>query len=125
MHQTNWAESALDYRPCRYGSSRLLFRGPKKILKKPYIAFVGGSETYGKFVASPFPDLVGSETGVAQVNLGCHNAGLDAFLNDDTALSICKRAELTVLQVFGASDISNRYTQYIHVEMTAFYRHHR
>lgn len=109
MHQTNWAESALDFRPCRYGNSRLLFRGPKKRLREPYIVFLGGSETYGKFVMSPFPDLVGSEMEMTHVNLGCHNAGLDAFLNDETTLSICKRAKITVLQVFGASDISNRY----------------
>ena len=79
MHQTNWAESALDYRPCRYGSSRLLFRGPKKTPKDPYVAFLGGSETYGKFVTSPFPDLTGPDLGVSHINLGCHNAGLDAF----------------------------------------------
>jgi len=73
------------------------------------VAFLGGSETYGKFVTSPFADLLGSELGKPFVNLGCHNAGLDAFLNDEIAVSICNRAEITVLQAFGASDLSNRY----------------
>jgi len=87
----------------------LLFRGPKKTPKDPYVAFLGGSETYGKFVTSPFPDLAGPDLGMSHINLGCHNAGLDAFLNDDTAQSICRRGEITVLQAFSASDLSNRF----------------
>lgn len=109
MHQTNWAESALDYRMCRYGSSRLLFRGPKKTWREPYISFLGGTETYGKFVTSPYPDLVGSEMGLPRINLGSHNAGLDAFLNDETSVSICNRGKMTVLQAFSAANLSNRY----------------
>ena len=37
---------ALDYLPCRYGTSKLLFRGPRRPLKEPYIAFLSGTETY-------------------------------------------------------------------------------
>ncbi|MDC1223540.1 DUF6473 family protein [Ascidiaceihabitans sp.] len=36
----------LDYLPCRYGTSKLLFRGPRRPLKEPYIAFLSGTETY-------------------------------------------------------------------------------
>ncbi len=109
MHQTNWAETALDYRICRYGSSRMLYRGPKRRLTEDYVAFIGGTETYGKFVATPYPAMMQDELGKTCVNLGCNNGGLDAILQDDSLLSICNRADITVLQVMGATDLSNRF----------------
>ncbi len=59
MAYENLGESALDYVPCRYGKSKLLFRGPKRKLTAPYVAMIGGTETYGKFVETPFPALTG------------------------------------------------------------------
>ncbi|AJE45338.1 DUF6473 family protein [Celeribacter indicus] len=100
---------ALNYYPCRYGASKLLFRGPKKDLDRPYVAFVGGTETYGKFVDRPFPDLAAAGLGVDTLNLGCVNAGIDVFLNDRTVLDLCRAAALTVLQVPGAQNMSNRF----------------
>ena len=102
-------EGALDYFPCRYGASRLLFRGPRRSLERPFIAILGGTETYGKFVPKPFPDLVEDEVGMSVVNLGCMNAGPDVFLNDPGIVEIANRAQLTVLQLIGAINVSNRY----------------
>ena len=70
-------DGALDYYPCRYGSSKLLFRGPRRSLDTAFCAVLGGTEAYGKFVPQPFPDLVEAATGVRMVNLGCMNAGVD------------------------------------------------
>jgi len=100
---------ALDYLPCRYGTSKLLFRGPRRRLNDPYLAFLGGTETYGKFVTQPFPAVVERETGRDCVNLGCLNAGLDSFVHDTEILRIASGAELTVLQVLGAQNLSNRF----------------
>ena len=50
-------EAALDYFPCRYGQSKLLFRGPRRRLEGAYVAAIGGTETYGKFVPDPYPAL--------------------------------------------------------------------
>ncbi|WP_371685564.1 DUF6473 family protein [Tropicimonas sp. IMCC6043] len=102
-------EGALDYLPCRYGSSRILFRGPRKALSDPYIAFLGGTETYGRFIVRPFPDVVGDALGVTGVNLGCVNGGIDVYLKDETLLGISGRAQVTVLQVMGAHNLSNRF----------------
>jgi uncharacterized protein DUF6473 len=66
---------ALDYLPCRYGNSKLLFRGPKRSLDEPYIAFIGGTETYGKFLAKPFPVLVEEEFGKRPRILVCQMPG--------------------------------------------------
>jgi hypothetical protein len=102
-------DGALDYFPCRYGNSRLIFRGPERPLDRPYVAFLGGTETYGKFIPQPFPDLVETASGRVAVNLGCVNAGVDALLLDPAVLDIASRAEAAVLQVTGAANLSNRY----------------
>ncbi|PRY19871.1 hypothetical protein CLV78_11735 [Aliiruegeria haliotis] len=100
---------ALDYSLCRYGVSRLHFRGPLKDLEVPYCAFIGGNETYGRFIEKPFPELVEAATGTACVNLGCLNAGVDVFLNDSGAMSVADGASVTVVQVLGAQNMSNRF----------------
>lgn len=100
---------ALNYAPCRYGSSRILFRGPQRRLDAPYVAFVGGTETYGKFIKAPFPALVESDLGVNCVNFGVANAGIDVFLNDSLILEAANNARATVLQVVGAQNLSNRF----------------
>ena len=102
-------EGALDYFPCTYGTSRLMFRGPRRSLDRPYIAFLGGTETYGKYVPDPFPDLVEDEIGYAAVNLGCVNAGPDVYLAEPAVIEVAAGAEAVVLQIVGAANLSNRY----------------
>lgn len=100
---------ALDYLPCRYGASKLLFRGPKRALKEPYIAFLGGLEVYGKFIAKPLPALVERNLGVPCVNFGYPNAGIDAFVNDPFVVEAACKADVTVLQIMGAQNMTNRF----------------
>lgn len=102
-------EGALDYFPCNYGTSRLTFRGPRRSLDRPYVAFLGGSETYGKYVPDPFPDLVEDRVGFTAINLGCVNAGPDVYLAEPEVLRIARGAEAVVLQVMGAANLSNRF----------------
>ena len=99
----------LDYLPCHYGTSKLLFRGPQRPLTEPYCAILGGTETYGKFVADPFPALVETKIGLHVVNLGCPNAGPDVFLNDPAILHVAGGAEVTVVQLLGAQNLTNRF----------------
>lgn len=105
----NPGAGALDYFPCRYGKSKLLFRGPKRKLGTSYCAMLGGTETYGKFVPVPFPDLVAERTGKTVINLGCVNAGVDAFSTDGAVLDVCGGAKVAVVQVLGAQNMSNRF----------------
>ncbi len=100
---------ALDYFPCRYGTSRLLFRGPKQRLEMPYIAFIGGTETYGRFIERPFATLVQDDIGTTCVNLGCMNAGIDVFAQDPFVPGAAAAARVTVVQVMGAHNMSNRF----------------
>ena len=100
---------ALDYFPCRYGTSRLLFRGPRQALDRPYVAVLGGTETYGKYVRQPFAALIEAQTGIRTVNLGCVNAGLDVYLNETAVTEIAALADVVVLQIVGAHNLTNRY----------------
>ena len=101
--------SPLNYNQCRYGQSKLLFRGPRRNLKKDYFSFVGGSETYGKFVEKPFAELVEDARGIPCANFSAVNAGVDAFVNDPSLMGLCSRSQATVIQVMGAQNMSNRF----------------
>ncbi|XDA98784.1 DUF6473 family protein [Sulfitobacter sp. LCG007] len=101
--------SALQYDPCRYDGSRLVFRGPARCLDDPYAVFLGGTETYGRFIEKPFPALLEEALGVTCVNLGIPNAGIDVFATDPFVRSAANRSRVTVLQVLGAQNLSNRF----------------
>lgn len=109
MAYENLGGTALDYFPCRYGKSKLMFRGPKHKLEGLYTAVLGGTETYGKFIEQPYPALIEEATGVPTVNFGCVNAGIDVFSQDQTVIDACNRAAVTVIQLMGAQNMSNRF----------------
>lgn len=99
---------APDYYPCRYGTSRLVFRGPRRKLDGDYVAVFGSTETYGKFIETPYPALTEDALGVSCVNFGCVNAGVDAYVNDTALLEAAGNASATVVQIMGAQNMSNR-----------------
>jgi len=109
MSYSGLAEGGLNYFPCRYGTSRLLFRGPKRRLDTRYVAVVGGTEAYGKFVERPFPDILEDHVGLPVVNFGAVNAGIDVFSCDETVVSACSAARAVVLQAMGAHNLRNRF----------------
>lgn len=100
---------AIDYAPCRYGSSKIRFRGPARKVCGEYLAFIGGTETFGRFVTTPFPALIEDQIGMAAINLGCPNAGIDAFVSSPELIDICSMAQATVIQILGAPNMSNRF----------------
>ena len=99
---------ALDYAPCSHGASNLIFRGPKQVSGAAYCATLGGTETFGKFVPAPWPALVAEATGHACVNLGAVNAGPGLWLGDPDVMAVARGAAVTVVQVVGAANLSNR-----------------
>lgn len=101
--------AGVNYAPCRYGTSRLYFRGPPRDLSGPHIAFLGGTETYGKFIDRPFVTLVEEATGIPAVNLGVPNASVDTWLHDPGIRAIAAGATLNVVQIGGAHNLSNRF----------------
>lgn len=100
---------ALAGEPCQYGTSRLYVRGPKRDLRAPYLTFIGSTEVFGKFVERPFVQGAEALLGKACVNLGSINAGVDSFLYDESLMAIAAQAELTVVQLMDAQNLSNRF----------------
>ncbi|PTV96213.1 hypothetical protein C8J27_1027 [Rhodobacter aestuarii] len=100
---------ALDYFPCRYGKSKLLFRGPRRDLTKPFVGALGGTETYGKFIADPWPALLEDRLEFPVVNFGYLNAGIDVFYSEPQIPEIAKSSNLTIIQLLGAPNMSNRF----------------
>lgn len=72
------------------------------------MAFIGGTQTFGKFIEQPFPLKVEHLTGVPSVNFGQVNAGLDVFVKDAFVQEAARAARVTVLEVLGAANLSNR-----------------
>ncbi len=103
------SRDGLDYALCRYPGSDLRFRGPARTLAGPYVAVIGGSEVFGRFVPSPFTTLLEQSLGLEVVNLGIQAAGIDVFLRDRAVRSILSGAKAVVIQVMGAQNLSNRY----------------
>lgn len=101
--------TGLDYDLCAYEASRLMFRGPKVDFDKPYVAFLGTTETFGKFIPRPFPDLLTEHLPAQALNLGMINAGVDAYLGDAAVMSLAKKADLRVVQVLSALNQSNHF----------------
>lgn len=98
---------ALDYSPCRYGAAKAVFRGPGRDLALPYVAMLGGSPTFGKYVGQPYPALVEQALGQPVANLAGLNAGPDFYLSDPATLDIAGGARAAVVQVTGAEALSN------------------
>ena len=99
----------IDYQLCRYGKSTLLFRGPRQRIDLRYVAFLGGTETYGKDIERPFPQIIESEISVPSLNLGCISGGLEIILQEPELLRLCNRADATVFQIPSALTVSNRF----------------
>ncbi len=102
-------QPTLDYAPCRYGTSTVDFRGPQRSVDAPYIACLGGTEFYGKYLHRPIPDLLEADLGTPCVNLGRTNAGVDVFANDPEVMAIASAARVAVVQITGVHNISNRF----------------
>lgn len=107
MNCVTGSVGSIDYVPCRYGGSKLLFRGPRRRVDGSYVAVLGGTETYGRFVERPYPVLTEAATGLRMVNLGYLNAGVDVFLNDRAVMQLCAGARATVIQLLGAQNLTN------------------
>ncbi|RME14611.1 MAG: hypothetical protein D6801_08975, partial [Alphaproteobacteria bacterium] len=86
-----------------------MFRGPRRRLDTDYVAFLGSTETFGKFVPAPFPAQVEQLIGVPSVNFGVVGAGIDAFYHDETVMHAASNARAVVVEIMGAHNLSNRF----------------
>lgn len=96
---------------CRYGTSRLLFRGPERALEAPYWVVLGGTACHAPAVEDPWPALLERRSGRPVANLSVVNAGVDLFLREPVLSRLAAGAERVFVQVVGALNLSNRFYQ--------------
>lgn len=107
-------QTTLDYQEYRFGRSRQIFRGPMPDLSKPYAAFIGGSETYGKFSPETFPSVLEERLSYQCINWGTPGAGPGFFIKDPVILEACSQAKVCVIAIMSAHTVSNRlYATYL------------
>ena len=82
------------------------YRGPAIDLTKPYVACIGGAQTFGRFVQTPFPHQLSERLGCQVLNLGLGGAG-PRFALLPKVLPLLQGARLVVVQMFSGRSASN------------------
>lgn len=100
-------EGAIDYAMCRYGQSRLMFRGPPRVPEGGYCVALGGAATFGRYLPSPWPHLLERISRRMVINLGVPHAGPDAYLSDPCVMRLVIGADLRLIEVPDAINLSN------------------
>ena len=109
MQLERLATGGPDYEVFRFGRTKRAMRGPQPDFSTPYIAFIGGTETFGRFVMRPFTTQLAEATGLGAANFGAVNGGVDLFLSDPEVLAACAAGRFCVVGVMGAHNMSNRF----------------
>ena len=102
-------DGGLDYLPCHYGTTKPLFRGPERPVTDRTVLALGGTQTFGKFIAEPWPERLERSLGRPVVNLGSVNAGTDLYLGAPHLLELANAADAVVLEICGAAALTNRF----------------
>jgi len=82
------------------------FRGPRPNSSE-YIACVGASQTFGRFVQTPFPQLLAEALGIETMNLGRGGTSPSFHRSDPKLLEYINRARLVIVQVLSGRSQSN------------------
>jgi hypothetical protein len=99
---------APDHPTVTYPGSSLKFRAPGGDPTCAHVLCLGGTETFGRFVEDPYPDLLSDLIESPVINMGVAGGGLDVVLNDAAIAMASERATAIVLQIPGAQNLSNR-----------------
>ena len=96
-----------DYRLVRVpGIEPHTFRGPLPDLSQPYFACIGGAQTFGRFCAKPFTELLAHRLGMPCLNLGLGGAG-PRFAREPAVLHHLAAARFVIVQMFSGRSASN------------------
>jgi hypothetical protein len=91
-------------------SKPLMIRGPRPARLDPggYFVCLGAAQTFGRFVAQPFPDLLSQRLGLPCLNISHGGAGPMFFAQDDGALmGWLNNARFVVVQAMSGRSESN------------------
>jgi hypothetical protein len=96
----------MDYKLYRLPGVNTYFRGPA-LTSERYIACVGAAQTFGRFVAEPFPVLLSRRMGIETLNLGRGAAGPTFPLSNPILMKHINLAQLAIVQVVSGRSQSN------------------
>ena len=100
----NLDKDIIDYKI--YDFQGLELRGPKLDNSK-YIAYIGASQTFGRYCQEPYPNILGKRLNMGTLNFGIGGKGPTYFLRNKTILEAVNRAELVIIQVLSGRSIDN------------------
>lgn len=114
----------VDYHYWELAGTRIKFRGPAVDFDDPapYFCCAGAAQTFGCFVAQPYPALLGAQLGMRAVNLGLGSA-TPAVFSDDRLLQVINGGRFLVLQVMAARQESNSRLQSLGTDLVRDRRH--
>jgi len=99
--------NVIDYDIWFVDDGRLALRGPRTDLNLDDVnCCIGAAQTFGRFVARPFPVQISQILRKPVLNLGFSGAGPEFFLNDSFLMSRLARAGLVVIQAMSARSVS-------------------
>ncbi len=101
--------AVIDYQLYDLPSVHRELRGPKPLDAghREYLACAGAAQTFGRFVPTPYPALVGETLGVPVFNLGFAGAGPTYFLKHRQLIDFMNGAKACVIQVTSGRSVSN------------------
>ncbi len=82
------------------------FRGPA-LKSDEYVACLGAAQTFGRFVETPYPQLISRALGIDSLNLGRGGAGPTFPLSNPLLIELINRARIVVVQMFSGRSQSN------------------
>ena len=92
----------------------LAMRGPSPASLKPkdFCASIGAADTFGRFVAQPYPQLLGEALGISSLNLGFSGVGPSFYnqANNKTLIKLINNAKFVTISCFsGRSQENSRF----------------
>lgn len=100
-------ERPVDFMLCQYGTSKNLFRGPKKSIKGRFGVCLGGANTFGGKIPDPFSCILERELGYPILNLGAQHAGAGFYIEDVDVSKIIENAQFILVEAPSVINHSN------------------
>lgn len=101
-------QAFINYNVYQWGRLQQYYRGPVPKMDEPYVACLGGAQTFGRYTHEPYPALLAEKLGMEVANFGAGGAGPGFFLRDSMVMEAASAAEVCVVQVMSARSLSNR-----------------
>ena len=100
---------AFDYQITKLpGIANMPVRGPiTDPLPEKYGVAIGAAQTFGRFVAKPYPAILAEELGLPVLNLGVSGAGPTSFSERPGVMAIINNAEFAIVQMMSGRSLSN------------------